>query len=113
MHALQHTDALPPLLALARPAAVNNPPQLTLAGPAGAPGSFAAVLLQSERVTPVAIADPALLLSDVDNDVFPGLTVTILGRRDGAAEARHALHRRSCSDEGLTRARCCNADAER
>ena len=96
---------------------MNNPPQLTLAGPAGAPGSFAAVLLESERVTPVAIADPALLLSDVDNDVFPGLTVTSLGRLDGAAEARHATGVPASLPRRMTDAFASyvryNADAER
>jgi hypothetical protein len=68
---------------------LNDPPVLRLTGPAGtADGKFAAVLLESQRTTSVAIADSKLLLLDVDNDLLAGLTVSIQGRRDGVAEAR-------------------------
>jgi len=71
--------------------AVNNPPVLILGGSTGAAnGSFAAVLLEGERTTPVAIADPRLILTDVDNELLPGANITILGRLDGNAEVRVA-----------------------
>jgi hypothetical protein len=68
---------------------VNNPPVLRLTGPAGAVnGTFRAVLLESERMTSVAIADPSLQLSDVDSEAMQSLTVSIQGRLSGAVEVR-------------------------
>ena len=60
---------------------------LILGGTTGAAnGSFAAVLLGGERTTPVAIADPRLILTDVDNELLPSATITIFNRLDGIAE---------------------------
>jgi hypothetical protein len=79
-------------------AAVNNPPVLRLTGPAGAVnGTFKAVLLESERMTPVAIADPSLQLTDVDSDAMQSLSVAILGRANGAAEVRARAAPESCA----------------
>ena len=91
---------------------VNNPPVLILGGPTGAAnGSFAAVLLEGERTTPVAIADPRLILTDVDNELLPGALITVFGRLDGVnkdgvigiAEVRVAPLRSSCAGPDLRR----------
>ena len=77
---------------------MNNPPVLRLTGPAGAVnGTFKAVLLESERMTPVAIADPSLQLTDVDSDAMQSLSVAILGRANGAAEVRARGAPESCA----------------
>jgi hypothetical protein len=84
-----------PAVAVVNVIPVNAPPVLILADPAsyasGLGPNFTAVLYESERTTPVALAAPSMVLTDVDNVIMPKAVLTLTGALDGNVEVRQAF----------------------
>lgn len=81
-----------PAVAVVNVQPVNAAPVLILCDPAayasGLRPNYTAVLYESERTTPVAVASPSMVLTDVDNVIMPKAILTLNDALDGDVEVR-------------------------
>lgn len=81
-----------PAVAVVTVVPVNQAPVLILSDPAayasGSGPNYTALLYETERTTPVALASPSLVLSDVDNVNMNKALLTLTGTLDGPVEVR-------------------------